>query len=238
MQSNRTLVIASIILSCGIFFTGLKFAHAIKNFHNFDKYVEVKGLDEKIVKSTQASWQISFSVSADDLEKTYQKVSEAQKTIAQFLLNSGFQPSEIERLPITVMDNRSDPYIAQNNPNITRYKATAGASIVTNKVDLVAQTSQNTNTLIQEGIIVTSNTVRYAYTELNSIKNEMLDTATQNAREAAKSFAKIAKTNLGTIRRAQQGLFTISSAGAMSEYDESSIMKKIRVVTSVQFFLD
>lgn len=238
MQANRTLVIASIVLSCGIFFTGAKLAQSIKNFHNFDKYVEVKGLDEKIVKSTQASWQISFSVSADDLEKTYQKVSEAQKIMAQFLLNSGFQENEIERLPITVTDNRSDPYIAQTNPTITRYKAIAGVSIVTNQVDLVAQTSQNTSTLIQQGILVTNSTVRYAYTELNSIKNAMLDTATQNAREAGKSFAKIAKSNLGTIRKAQQGLFTISSAGAVPEYDDSSMMKKVRVVTSIQFFLD
>lgn len=238
MQSKRSFVIASFVLSCGIFLSALKLSQSIKNFHKFDQYVEVKGLDEKIVKSTQASWQISFTISAEDLANTYQKISDAQTTTAQFLLNAGFQKNEIEQLPITVTDNRSDPYIAQNNPNIARYKASAGLLVVTDKVDLVAQTSQQTSALIQSGILVTSNTVRYAFTKLNTIKNEMLDTATQNAREAANSFAKIAKSDLGSIRKAQQGFFTISSAGAASDYDDSSIMKKVRVVTSVQFFLD
>lgn len=80
--------------------------------------------------------------------------------------------------------------------------------------------------------------MRYIYTDLNSIKKDMLDKATLNARDAAQSFAKVAKADLGGIRQAQQGVFSITSASGNSEYDESSVMKKVRVVTSIQFFLD
>lgn len=143
MNHNKHFVFAAFILACGMFFASGKLSKAVSNFRNFEKYVEVKGLDETVVKSTQASWQISFTNTADDLVKIYQNVSDSQKIVTQFLINAGFQETEIELQPISVVDNKADAYVAQNYPNAMRYKATTTISLLTNKVDLVAQTLQN-----------------------------------------------------------------------------------------------
>ena len=63
----------------------------------------------------------------------------------------------------------------------------------------------------------------------------MLTAATANAKEAANTFAKNANSQLGGIRQASQGLFTVQNAD--DSYGDNSPDKKVRVVTTVQYYL-
>ena len=56
--------------------------------------------------------------------------------------------------------------------------------------------------------------------------------ATRNAREAAEKFANDSESKLGKIKTATQGLFSIDDRDQYTPY-----MKKVRVVTSVEYFL-
>ena len=96
---------------------------------------------------------------------------------------------------------------------------------------------QKTGELIQSEIIINNSYVHYSYTNLNSIKVDMLNKATENARNAGQAFAKNSRSQLGKIRTANQGQFTITAADGNDAYDSGSILKKVRVVTSVQFFI-
>ena len=61
---------------------------------------------------------------------------------------------------------------------------------------------------------------------------EGLFEATQDARRAAEQFANDSGSNVGSIRNAQQGYFSIQNRDNSSpEY------KNVRVVTTVQYFL-
>jgi len=62
----------------------------------------------------------------------------------------------------------------------------------------------------------------------------MLDEATSNAEAAAQAFAKNSHSQLAGIRNASQGQITISDD---NNSGMSSIMKNVRVVTSVEYFL-
>lgn len=65
----------------------------------------------------------------------------------------------------------------------------------------------------------------------------MLKESVLNALEAAKSFAIHYNSALGKIKSASQGKFSIEAPS--SEYDSgTSIMKKIRVVSQVSYFLE
>ena len=61
----------------------------------------------------------------------------------------------------------------------------------------------------------------------------MIDEANKNARAAAQKFAADSESKLGKIKTATQGQFSIE------DRDENTpFIKKVRVVTSVQYFLE
>jgi hypothetical protein len=69
----------------------------------------------------------------------------------------------------------------------------------------------------------------------------MITEATRNARAAADRFASDSGSSVGSIRQANQGVFTILPAdqGSDSSYaGDSSLTKTVRVVASVQYCLE
>ena len=63
--------------------------------------------------------------------------------------------------------------------------------------------------------------------------SQMIEEATKNAREAAEKFAKDSGSNLGKIRQANQGQFSITDRDPNTPY-----IKKIRVVTTIDYSLE
>ena len=67
----------------------------------------------------------------------------------------------------------------------------------------------------------------------------MLEEATKNARDAALEFAKSSHSKVGKIHQANQGVFSIlprdDTANAIAS---QQINKKVRVVSTVEYFLE
>lgn len=223
----------SIIIAIGLALLGLFIKQGILSFRSFDKFVEVKGLDERLVKSNEASWSINFYISGSDIQDINVKVSDTTKKIIEFAISKGFTKEEIDKGPLRVTDEYEYYYDKKKN----RYSARGSIVIGSKKVDLLTKVFTESDELLKQGILTSTSDVKYYFKDLNSIKPEMLKAATKNAYEAASSFAEHSNSKLGGIRTATQGVFTIESP--YSEYDkEGSIMKKIRVVTRVSYFLD
>lgn len=229
-----TKVLTAAILAFGIALGGFFIAHGFTTARAYHRYVQVKGLAEKTVKADQAIWNVNLKLVNNELPALYQAIDDAQAKTRQFLNRQGFKNDEISMNPVAVTDNQSMSY--NQAQDLPRFSADAGLTINTTDVDKVAQSLQKTGDLVQQGIVVTASTVVYRYNSLNAIKPAMLDEATQNAYDAALSFASHAKASLGHIRRAMQGLFIINDAN--SNYDSGNdIMKKVRVVTTVEYQL-
>ena len=225
---------STIILSTGIALSGLFIGLGFLNAKNPLQYVEVKGLAEEVVKSNEAIWTLNIKLVNNDLNALYENISKAQQATKDFLIHQGFKETELTMNPVSVMDNQSVNYNA--NQDIPRYSVDTGITVSSTEVDLVAKAIQKTGDLVQQGVVVTSSNATYRFTQLNNIKPQMLEAATQSARIAAESFAKDSKTSLGNIRHASQGLFTITDAN--SSFDSgNSIFKKVRIVTTVEYQL-
>jgi hypothetical protein len=227
-------IIAALVLACGIATSGFFIATGLSDARQYTRFVQVKGLAERVVKSDEAIWTVNIKLLNNELPALYKSIDEAQNKVRQFLTSQGFKATEISMNPVSVTDNQGVSY--NQNQNMPRFSADTGLTVSTTNVDLVASITQKTGDLVQQGIVVTASTALYRYNDLNAIKPALLEEATQSARLAAESFAQDAKTSLGDIRRAMQGLFTISDAN--SSYDSgNAIMKKVRVVTTVEYQL-
>ena len=110
-------------------------------------------------------------------------------------------------------------------------------------IDRIRQAAQSVSELVDSGVILSSDYgpggPTYLFNRLNDIKPEMIAEATAAAREAAAQFARDAKTELGNLRRANQGVFQIlarDQAPGVSEGQQP--IKTVRVVTTVEYYLN
>lgn len=215
-----------VIFGVSIVLAALVFLLSARGFSQQGKYVEVKGLSEKIVKADRAIWTIGFDVKSNDSSDLYATIDSNTKAIKQFLLAQGFQDSEINVAPVNVYQ---DTY----REALFRYNASIQMSVYTEKVDIVRTAMQETLPLLQKGIVFSNNYVDFQFTDLNSIKPDMLAEAIASARLSAEQFARDSGTQVGAIARANQGVFNISEKDPGSpEY------KKVRVVSTLRFLLD
>jgi hypothetical protein len=117
-----------------------------------------------------------------------------------------------------------------------RYAADAVVTLRTKKIDPARAAMERAGELVRQGVALTRNyeyRTQYLYTDLESIKPEMIGEATRDARRAAEQFAQDSGSRVGGIRNAQQGFFSIEDRDPFSPE-----FKRIRVVTTVQYFLE
>ncbi len=196
-----------------------------RNFSNQGSYVEVKGLSEKIVKADTAIWSINFDVKSNNVDSLYSDIQKNISTIKSFLTGKGFEASEINvALPNIYQDTYKDA--------LFRYNSSTGISVYTKKVDLVKSASQDALLLVKQGVTMNQNSVTYQFSDINSVKPEMLAEALSNAKDTATNIARESGSILGSLHRGNQGVFDITDKDPGSpEY------KKIRLVSTLQFLL-
>ena len=179
----------------------------------------------------------------------YAKTETDKKVILDFLQQQTIQPSEIELGVTRVVDTQANEFGGENRaPH--RYIVEQQLTVRTTRVDVVAAAAQKTMQLLQKGVVLSGNpgqSLAYKFTGLNSIKPDMITEATRNARAAADRFASDSGSKVGAIRQANQGVFSILAAdqgsatgegGDMSFGADASLMKTVRVVTTVEYYLN
>ena len=196
-----------------------------QSFSQQGSYMEVKGLSEKIVKADTAIWSINFEVKSNNVDTLYADIDKNVTTIKSFLTERGFEASEINVAPVNIYQ---DTY----KDALFRYNANTQLSVYTKKVDLIKSASKDTLVLVKKGIVMNQNSVSFEFSDINSIKPEMLAEALKNAKDTAQKIAQESGSNLGGLHRGNQGVFDITDKDPGSpEY------KKIRLVSTVSFLI-
>ena len=243
------LALLGLLLALGLAVGGWVLGAQIKATRLADRYVSVRGLAERSVKSDLAIWPMDSEEAGDDLPSLYSKTEANRRVILQFLAQQGIETSEIEQGVVRVVDTQANEYGGANRA-VHRYIIEQQITVRTPRVDQIAAAAQKTIALVQQGIVLNSNPGQgpaYRFTGLNSIKPDMITEATKNARAAADRFASDSGSSVGSIRQANQGIFSILAATSGGDTGEgnnyyssadSSLMKTVRVVTSVQYYLE
>lgn len=232
-----TKIISSSLIAVGIiagaFSLGSQLEQGIKEFKDADRVVTVKGLSEKEVKANHVIWPVSFREMGNDLSQVYDQLEVKQNMVLKYLKDGGLTDEEITIAAPKLRDNLADNYGSQRPP--FRYMITQVLTISSDKVDVVRKLDEAQRDLLKAGVGLTNDysyMTKYSYTGLNEIKPAMIEAATKNAKEAAQKFAMDSGSTLGKIRRANQGIFSIT------DRDENTpFIKNVRVVTTVEYFL-
>ncbi|MDR2268734.1 MAG: SIMPL domain-containing protein [Rickettsiales bacterium] len=205
------------------------------------RIVTVKGLAEQNVVADSAVWNLYITRKGSDLTKMQSAVDSDIAKVRKFLKSAGFSADEIQDRRIEVQD-MSDSYAVREGKSNAPYSIRTGVMVRTNKVKLVDQVSRKMGELVRQGITISDDYSGpiYIFNGLNDIKIPMIEQATKNATDAGRQFAKDAGTKLGKIQSANQGVFSIETRDPTERWSDErqSIDKKVRVVSTITFYLE
>lgn len=236
MKLLSTLILAiAAILSASLISDGLT------GLRTGDRFVTVKGVAEREVQADLALWPLRFVATGTTLDEAREKARGSRDSIMAFLKLQAIDTEAVELQRLDVTDTRANPY--QDTGNEHKFIINQTLMVRSDNIDRIRQAAQSVGELVDSGVILSSDYgpagPTYLFNRLNDIKPEMIAEATAAAREAAAQFARDAKTELGDLRRANQGVFQIlarDQAPGVSE--EQQPVKTVRVVTTVEYYLN
>ncbi|MDF2966207.1 MAG: hypothetical protein K0Q51_1595 [Rickettsiaceae bacterium] len=237
-------IISALIFASGIALAGYFIGSSFLKARLQDRYVVVKGLSEREITSNLAIWPITIKATGNNLTEVNSKIESDRKTLINFLKECGFNEEEIEIGTYTVTDLLAQEY-GNNISEKNRYIINASVIVKSANVNLVEKATQMLNRLVQKDIVLASERGPfYEFTGFNDLKPQMLEEAIKNAHKSAYKFAEDSGNNIGSLRKANQGIFLFSPAVGeeTDEYSNSqaarrSVRKKVRLVTTLEYFL-
>lgn len=226
--------ISAALVALGLLLLGLCIKAGIDNYGSRDRVVTVRGLCEKEVNANVVTWPIVTKEMGNDLPGIYNKIQSNNNAILNFLRANGITDSEISVNTPEVNDVQANAY--NQREQLYRYMVTNVIVVKSEKVDKVNELIKKQTELLKEGIAIVagdySYPITYDYTELNDVKPDMIAEATRNARAAADRFAADSDSDLGKIKTASQGQFSIEDR---DQYTPS--IKRVRVVSTIEYYL-
>ena len=241
-------LIAGLCALIGLAVAGWFIGRGTERLRSAVRTVTVKGLVEKEVKSDQAIWTLQLRRASADLKDAQSKIAADREAALVFLKKQGFADSEIDRTPIKTIDKLAREYGQPQGNDPMRYILATSLVVTTPKVDLVRSSVGSTDALLQSGVVLDGGdgggpaNPRFVVSTFNDLRPQLLADATKNARAMAQQFAADSGARVGSIRSANQGQIQIFGSDGNDESGPfsptSTVMKKIRVVSTFEFALE
>jgi hypothetical protein len=243
MQGDRNLF-AAVVLALGLTAAGWFVGNGFVRGRAADRFVTVKGVAERDVKADIALWPLRFTVTDDDLARAQQRITANAGAVYEFLTRQVIAKEQAELRELEVTDLLANQY--GDRDSTSRYIITQTIMVRSDKPEVVFGATQKVGELVNAGVVLSSRGGEYGstgptflFTRLNDLKPQMIAEATANARVAAAQFAKDSSSTLGAIRNANQGVFVVLPRDeAPGIQEQQQLEKKLRVVTTVEYFLE
>jgi len=228
--------IKTLIIFSGIVIAGFLIGNMHKTGKKYDRFVQVKGLSEREVFADLAVWPMNIMLTGNDLQLLKKNIETQNEEVYNFFLNQGFDKKELTKGIATIHDARADLYNSNYQNRAYRYFAKSEFTVRTNNIKKLQKALIASLELISKDILLGSKNswrpIEYIFTGLNELKPSMIEEATKNAREVAEKFARDSESQVGEIRMARQGLFTINDRD-----QNTPEIKIVRVVSTIDFQL-
>jgi len=234
--------VGSTILAAGLLLAGLLIGVGFAKGRDADRYVTVKGVSEREARADLAIWPLGVVAADDDLGRAHASVQRSVREIKAFLVRNQIDTTDVTLQQFVVNDALTNQYAGAQVT--TRFVIRQTVVVRSTQPERVAAASQRVGELVSAGVVLSSGGEygpggpTYVFTKLNDLKPPMIAEATARAREGAEQFARDARSELGGIRRANQGIFEILPRDqAPGIFEGNQILKTVRVVSTVEYLL-
>lgn len=232
-QSRNAIILISVgVLALAIILGGYLLGDGLKRARMADRAVTVRGLAERDVTADLATWTLIYTEQGSQLADVQAAIEADARTVTAFLRGQGFRPEDLSDAGVTV-SQFFDSNRGENNVTVRRRM-----QLRTTDVARARQAFGRQFELIRDGVAIEEGSAMvYSFTKLNDVKPEMIAAATRDARSGAEQFAEDSGTSVGGIRSATQGYFSITARDGDEGSGSESPLQKVRVVTTIEFYL-
>lgn len=234
-KPSASALVLGLFIFLGLTSLGYLLGNAALSYKSLERSVTVKGLSEREYPADIVIWPIQFTAADNQLQKLYQTLDSHTQKIRTFLLNHGLNADEISFNTPAITDKSAQQF-GGNQQAEYRFTGVQTVTVYSARIDAVRAAMEKVSELGKQGIVLSGDSyaaqTEYLFTRLNEVKPEMIEEATQNAREVAEKFANDSNSSLGKIKRASQGQFSISPRDKNNPH-----IKKLRVVSTVEYYL-
>lgn len=234
-QSSNFLL--GLFVCLGLAALGYLLSQAIITYKQLDRSVTVKGLSEKEFVADVVIWPIEYSVADNELSGIYQTIEQNNQLIKQFLVDRQIKAEEISFSSPSILDKSAQDYGGGSKPTF-RFSGHQTVTVYSKNITAVQLAVNQLAELGKQGVIISGNSygygtqTQYLFTRLNEVKPQMIEEATRNARQVAEKFASDSNSQLGKIKKARQGQFSIQARDQNNPH-----IKKVRVVSTIEYYL-
>ncbi len=226
------LVVPAAVVAVGLVAGGYLLGNGLVRAHHADRSVTVRGLAERNVTADLAVWTLNYSEAGTDLGTVQARIDRDTSTIRAFFTALGFPANAL---------TPAGAGVSQNFVNgVQTVTISQRLQLRTTDIALARRAVARQFDLVRQGVVLQEGSgMTYSFTRLNAIKPPMVAAATKDARAAAEQFARDSDIEVGGIKSATQGYFSVEARdGEQSGYGVADTpFKKVRVVTTVDFYL-
>lgn len=213
--------LSSLIFAIAIVIAAVVLANSVVNRNRPQGTIHVTGLGEKNFTSDLVVWEGNFSRESKDLKEAYASLESDKTSVTNYLKSKGIPTEQLVFNAVSTNPVYQQNYTASGNyagQTFTGYQLSQTLVIESKEVEKVEKISREITELLNQGITFYSQAPRYYYTQLESLKLEMIAKATEDGRIRAERIAENSNSELGDLIIANMGIFQITGQNSGEDY--------------------
>ena len=230
------LLVSCALIALGILISSVIFAFRMPSGES----ITVTGSASKPV--TSDSGKLNFELQARQLtqKEAFNKLRTFYPEVEKYLVSKGIDKKDINTRTINGYYNYKTNANGYSTNEISSYNANWEIEITSKDVNKIKEISTDIQTIADKGVDIQTYQPEFYYSDLASIKIELLKEASKDAKQRAESMLSATGSRVGKVKQIRMGVFQITSLNStdvsdMGINDTSSIDKKVTAVANVVF---
>jgi hypothetical protein len=231
------LFLGLLAIAVAVVLTAHSVTGVIRDRQHVHDTVGVTGSARKPISADLVRWSLTVSDTAPDAARAARRLGREIAEVQTFLRRAGIPADAITPAVVT-----SEEVVTQlpKHRRLVRYRVAQRLDVRTRNIDAVEPVATRIGELLQRGIDVSADPLRYLSTELTQAKLDALAAATEDARRRAEILVKGLGGKLGAMRSSSLGVYQVTPRDStdVSDYginDTSSREKDVTAVVSATF---
>lgn len=192
-------------------------------------------------------WRGSFSREGTTTQEAYRSIKKDAELVKNYLIQNGVTEEEMVFSSVSISPNWESEYNENGDrlrDYIVGYNLYQNVSITSSDVDKIENISRDISGLIESNVQFISEDPEYYYTKLDELKLQLIEEATQNAKDRIDLLAAGTGANIGELLNANLGVFQITAQNSNTEYsyggyfDTSSRKKTASITVKLNYSVD